>query len=53
MPCKDELPVVSGSHENREGVAEHSSSINGDIWLPGHFCIVRLMKAVTHLDVQG
>ena len=33
MPHKGELPVVSDTQENREGIAgtaEHSSSINGD-----------------------
>ena len=33
MPCKGELPVVSDTQENREGIAEHSFSINGDVGL--------------------
>ena len=36
MHSKDELPIVSGTQENREGIAEHLSS-----WLK---------KAVSHLD---
>ena len=35
---KGELPVVSDTQENREGIAEHLFSINGDVRLPGRFC---------------
>ena len=41
MLCKGELSVVSGTHENREGIAEHSFSINGDVGLPGRFLTVQ------------
>ena len=58
MLCKGELPVVSDTQKNREGIAEHSFSINGDVGFPGCFCTVqaasaqsRLKMAVSHLDV--
>ena len=38
MLSKGELPVVPDIQENREGFAEHSHSINGDVWLPGPIC---------------
>ena len=41
MLCNGELPVVSDSQENREGIPEHSFSINGDVGLPGRFCTVQ------------
>ena len=37
MLSKDGLPVVPDTKENWEGIAEHSSSINGDVGLPGRF----------------
>ena len=37
----DELPVVPETPKNREVIAEHSFSINGDVGLPGHFCTVQ------------
>ena len=41
MLCKGELPVVSDAKENRELIAEHSSSVNGDAGLLGRFCTVQ------------
>ena len=41
MVCKGELPLVSDTQENREGIAEHPFSIHGDVGLPGRFCKVQ------------
>ena len=41
MLCKGELPVVSDSQENLDGISEHSFSINGHVGLPGRFCTVQ------------
>ena len=40
MVCKGELSVVPGTQENREGIAEHSFAISGDVGLPSRFCTV-------------
>ena len=41
MLRKREQPVVSDTQENRERIAEHQFSINGDVWLPGRFRTVQ------------
>ena len=41
MFSKGELSVVPDIQENREGIADHSFSINGDVGLPGYFCTVQ------------
>ena len=41
MLLKDEQPVTPDTQGNREGIAEHSSSINGDVELPGRLCTVQ------------
>ena len=38
---KGKMPVVSDTHENQEGIAEHSFSINGDVGLSSRFCTVQ------------
>ena len=40
MLSKGELPVISDTQEDREGIAEHSFSVNGDVGLPGRFYTV-------------
>ena len=41
MLSKGELSVIPDTQENREGIAEHSFSVNGDVGLPGYFCTVQ------------
>ena len=41
MLSKGELPVVPDTQENQEGIAQHLSSINGDVELSVHFCTVQ------------
>ena len=38
---KGELPVLTDTQKNREKIAKHSSSINGDVGLPGLFFTVK------------
>ena len=40
MPSKAVQPVVPDTQVNRDGIAEHSFSVDGDVGLPGRFCTV-------------
>ena len=42
MLSNGELSVVPDTQENRDGIAEHPFSINGDVGLPGRFCTVQV-----------
>ena len=56
MLSKGELPVVPDTKEDLEGIAEHSFSINGDVGLPGRFCILQAEEghhALGCVDLQS
>ena len=38
MLSKSELLVVLDTQDNRDGIAEYSFSVYGDVGLPGRFC---------------
>ena len=42
MLSKGEQLIVPDSYESPEEIAKHSSSINGDVGLPGRFCTVQV-----------
>ena len=40
MLSNGELPIVHDTQKIRDGIAEHSSTVNGVVLLPGRFCPV-------------
>ena len=54
MSSKGELLVLPDSQENREGIAEHYLSVNGEVGLPGRFCTTQAEEGCLAIEcVEG